>query len=178
MNTFDLQPMTEKHFPAVLLLNKEWEHVTSPLDEESLLALWNQAAYRKIAVAEDAVVAFLIALREGQSYASPNYQWFEKHFQNFGEKPSSGAFLYIDRIVVSGAHQGSGIAQEFYQDIIADAREQGLEQVVCEIDFEPPNLRSSKFHDRFGFKEIGRQWVCDGKKQVSLRSKRVSGMSS
>ncbi|MCL2826393.1 MAG: GNAT family N-acetyltransferase [Eggerthellaceae bacterium] len=172
MEGFEIVPMTPAHYPAVVALNKAWEHFTSPLSEEALAKLCDQACYKVVALADGEVAAFLIALREGQPYASPNYQWFGRHYQETADASgSSPAFLYIDRIVVGEACQGTGIGRAFYEDVFSVARGQHLDRVVCEVDAEPPNERSTRFHDNFGFAEIGRQWIYNDIKQVSLREK-------
>jgi len=45
--------------------------------------------------------------------------------------------------------------------------------LTCEFDIEPPNPVSMRFHQRMGFREVGTQWIGDGKKQVSLQAKSV-----
>ncbi|MEZ5478989.1 MAG: hypothetical protein R3E95_16365 [Thiolinea sp.] len=45
----------------------------------------------------------------------------------------------------------------------------------CEYDLEPPNPASARFHAGFGFREVGRQTVAGGKKQVSLQVVRLGG---
>jgi predicted GNAT superfamily acetyltransferase len=166
----------------VLALNKEWEHFMSSLTEESLVALCDEADYCMVATADEQVVAFLIALRENRAYASPNYQWFEKYYEQSGEQQSEKnarlldsreQFLYIDRLVVDKRYQGRGIGQAFYEDAFCFAKSQGIERIVCEIDTEPPNEASQRFHDRLGFIEVGRQWLNGDTKQVSLREKRL-----
>jgi predicted GNAT superfamily acetyltransferase len=47
--------------------------------------------------------------------------------------------------------------------------------VTAEIDIEPPNPVSLKFHERFGFKEVGKQAVAGGKKIVSLQAAKIAG---
>jgi predicted GNAT superfamily acetyltransferase len=42
--------------------------------------------------------------------------------------------------------------------------------VTCEYNIEPPNEASRRFHDKFGFREIGTQWLDDGTKRVSLQA--------
>jgi predicted GNAT superfamily acetyltransferase len=99
-------------------------------------------------------------MREGADYASPNYRWFDDR---------GGCFLYVDRVIVDGAEQGRGVATLLYDDLVAFAAESGVGRVVCELDADPPNAASRRFHDRYGFAEVGTQWVADGAKRVSLR---------
>ncbi|MBT1449783.1 hypothetical protein KJ365_02740 [Glaciecola sp. XM2] len=50
------------------------------------------------------------------------------------------------------------------------ARANAIKTVTCEYNIVPPNLASGAFHDKFGFTELGTQWVAGGSKQVSLQA--------
>jgi len=155
-----LRDATPADFPAILALNQASVAVLSPLDATRLAALHREAASHRVAVADGQVVAFLLAFREGTSYDSVNYRWFAARYPRF---------LYVDRVVVDAAARGQGLADRLYDDLLALARAQGLERVTCEIDVVPPNPASTRFHARRGFREVGRQAVQDGKKEVSLQ---------
>ena len=71
--------------------------------------------------------------------------------------------------MVSAAHFGHRIGSRLYEDLFDFARAQQLERVTCEYNIEPPNEASRAFHDRFGFQEVGTQWVANGAKRVSLQ---------
>lgn len=154
------RPATAADFACVLDLNADWQHFTSPLDLGSLERLHGEAAVHLVAESGGRVVGFALAFREGASYASPNYRWFSGKYERF---------LYVDRVVVARARHRAGVGSALYREVIAVARRQGLPRVVCEIDAEPPNAASAAFHERFGFVEVGTQWVGDGAKRVSLR---------
>jgi predicted GNAT superfamily acetyltransferase len=49
------------------------------------------------------------------------------------------------------------------------ARTNGVKVITCEYNIDPPNPASKRFHDKFGFKELGRQRVAGGSKLVSLQ---------
>jgi len=151
-------------FGDILWLNTEWVHFTSHLDEAALAKLHAVSPYHRVAVSGGRAVAFLLAVREGADYDSPNYRWFADR---------GGAFLYVDRVIVDSAEQGRGVARMLYDDLIAFARASGIGRVVCELDVEPPNEASARFHDAYGFVEVGTQWVANGTKRVSLRELRV-----
>ncbi|MCK8115729.1 GNAT family N-acetyltransferase [Anaerosoma tenue] len=156
---YSIRPARASDLPAILALNAEWEHVTSPLDGASLATLHEHAAYHAVAEVGSRVRAFLLALAPGAPYESPNYRWFEDH---------SAGFLYIDRIVVTHAHQRSGLGDALYRDLLSYAGRCGIERLVCEVDAEPLNAASDAFHSRRGFVEVGTQVLPDGKR-VSLR---------
>ncbi len=147
-------------FGDILRLNTEWVHFTSHLDAAALAILHGQSPYHRVVVSGGRVVAFLLALRERSDYASPNYRWFDDR---------GGSFLYVDRVIVSSSEQGRGVASMLYDDLLAFARESGAGRVVCELDIEPPNEASRRFHDGYGFREVGTQLVANGTKKVSLR---------
>lgn len=156
-------------FPAILRLNLECEHLLAPMDLELLSALHGWSAYHRVVCLEGKVVAFLIALREGSGYDSLNYAWFTARYP---------AFLYIDRVAVSPEHQGKGLGPELYRDLLQFARSSEVPRLTCEFYTVPMNAGSSKFHARFGFEEVGVQWVAQGKKKVSLQELRVEAIAA
>jgi predicted GNAT superfamily acetyltransferase len=153
----DAQP---SDFGAILQLNAGSEHFLSPLDEAKLARLHGAAALHW--VVEDAGVAqaFLLALREGVDYDSVNYRWFAARYPSF---------LYIDRVVVAPGLRGKGWGRQLYTDLFVHARLAGIRNVVCEFDLEPPNPASQRFHQAFGFTEVGRQRAGPAHKLVSLQ---------
>lgn len=158
-----LRDATPADFAAILRLNDEWVHFTSPLDDASIARLHAQSAYHRVLEIDGEVVAFLLALAQGEEYESPNYRWFAERDNDF---------LYIDRVIVDGSQQGRGLASALYDDVIAFARESGFARVVCELDIDPPNEASRRFHDARGFIEVGTQTLPSGKR-VSLRELRL-----
>jgi uncharacterized protein len=161
-------------FLPILALNEESVRFLSPLDLPRLAVLHQQATLHLVAVEDDAVIAFILLLREGAAYNSPNYQWFAARYP---------CFVYVDRVVVSERHQGRGVANVLYREVFAHARRLGSPLVACEFDVDPPNAASERFHAKFGFQEVGRQTVAEGKKLVSLqaailRPRLVAGLDS
>ena len=148
-------------FPQILALNEESVHFLSPLTAQRLAQLHGEAAYHRVIEADGRIAGFLLAFREGCTYDSVNYRWFAAHY---------GRFLYIDRIVVSVAYQGQGLGPRLYADLFAFARQNDTAIVTCEFDIDPPNEASRRFHERYGFREVGSQSVACGKKRVSLQA--------
>ena len=162
-----IRPSEPRDFPEILALNAEWVEATSPLDEAALACLHAQAAYHRVVELDGRVVGFLLAIGPGQLYQSPNYTWFAARHDEF---------LYIDRVVVAGAHQRRGVGAALYDDAAAFAAAGGFQRLVCEVNIEPPNPGSDAFHAGRGFVEVGTQWVADGTKRVSLRELVVAGL--
>jgi len=145
---------------AILALNLESEAVLSPMDAARYAHLLAQSAYARVVDDNATVVAFLLAFREGADYDSPNYRWFAERYDTF---------LYVDRVVVAGSHQGKGLGRRLYDDLFAFARSANVPCITCEFDIDPPNEVSRRFHARYGFREVGTQWSANGGKQVSLQ---------
>ncbi|RDZ26446.1 GNAT family N-acetyltransferase [Lysobacter silvisoli] len=155
-----IRPATTADHPAIVALNLESEHLLSPMDGPRLARLEREAAYLRVAEEGGEVLGFLLALREGADYDSPNYLWFAQRYLRF---------LYIDRVVVALHAQGRRVGAAMYDDLFAFARAQAVSPVTCEFYSEPLNEPSQRFHARYGFHEVGSQWVADGAKRVSLQ---------
>lgn len=156
-----LRTATSADFNAIVALNDVEVKQTSPMDVERLRELAGMASYHKVASAEGRIAAFLLAMREGAAYQNDNYGWFAERFPKFA---------YVDRIVVSPEFAGYGIGSQLYADLFDYVRSQGIAAVTCEYNLQPPNPASQRFHDKFGFKQIGSQWVANGSKLVSLQA--------
>ena len=159
-----IRDITDSDFEAVIALNDAEVQQTSAMDATRLRSLVDMAAYRKVMVVDGQVAAFLIALRDGAPYENDNYAWFASRFPQF---------LYVDRIVVGTRFAGRRIGSRLYDGLFAFARDSGVRAVTCEYNIDPPNPASRAFHDRFGFRELGTQWVASGAKQVSLQAAEI-----
>lgn len=161
MHTRDATPAD---FPAILALNHAFVAVLSPLDEPRLAHLHAQAAQHRVIERDGEVLAFLLTLREGAAYDSPNYRWFAARYPRF---------LYVDRIVVGAAAQGLGVGRQLYRDAHGHALTHALPVLVCEYDIAPPNPASARFHAALGFRGVGTQTLGAGK-QVSLQALEIA----
>lgn len=99
----------------------------------------------------------LIVCDQTTAYDSPNFLWFKARYP---------AFAYVDRIAISPTRRGEGLARQLYEAVLEAARKAGHEQVVCEVNFDPPNPASDAFHARLGFEEVGRAHLADRGKGV------------
>lgn len=164
MSSMELRDARPADFPAVVALNAAEVSHTSAMDQARLAQLDGHGCYHKVVEIDGEVGAFLLAMRENCGYANANYEWFAARYRSF---------LYVDRIVVGARHQGLRLGKRLYQDLFEFARAQAIPVVVCEYNLVPPNEPSRIFHDKFGFKEVGSQWLDGGAKQVSLQVAQV-----
>lgn len=156
-----IRDVVESDFEGIVKLNETEVQQTSQMDLDRLRFLIQMSSYCKVATMDSQLAAFLIVLRESAPYENDNYRWFSSRFPSF---------LYVDRIVVGSDFAGQKIGSKLYSDMFEFARSQGLKTIACEYNIEPPNPASRTFHDKFGFKEVGTQWVAGGTKQVSLQA--------
>jgi predicted GNAT superfamily acetyltransferase len=147
-------------FQSICALNLNEVQHTSPMDQGRLQTLAGLACYHRVASKDGVVAAFLLAICSGAAYENENFAWFERSYPRF---------LYIDRVVVSSAFRGHGMASLLYDDLFNYARDNAIPVLTCEYNLIPPNEPSRLFHDKFGFKECGTQWVANGTKRVSLQ---------
>lgn len=125
------------------------------------------ARYFRVATINQEIAGFLIALVPGADYHSPNYVWFSEHY---------GAFLYIDRVVVSAKFRGAGVGRVFYADVQSEA-ETMVPLLACEVALEPRDDVSLVFHGTSGFTEVGQQHIPERNMHVSLLAKELPAFS-
>ena len=147
-------------FEAICALNLAEVQHTSAMDVARLTELNAMSCYHKVASLEGVVSAFLLAMCDGSPYMNENFEWFSKRYERF---------IYVDRIVVSGASRGLRLGSRLYEDVFGHARSKAIPLVACEYNILPPNEPSRLFHEKFGFKEQGTLWLAKGTKQVSLQ---------
>lgn len=135
---------TDPDLPSLLALNNEHSVELSELTLAELRHLLDAAFHARVSGQADAL---LIAFDEAADYSSPNFVWFRDRYPTF---------VYVDRVVVSPAARGRGLAQALYIDLMAAARDAGHKVVCAEVNVDPPNPASDAFHAAFGFVEVGR----------------------
>lgn len=137
----------------------EVEH-TSAMDISRLAELSAMSCYHKVACLNGVVSGFLLAIGSGAPYRNDNFEWFSKAYPRF---------VYIDRVVVASTARGLRLGSLLYEDLFSHARSNAIPLLTCEYNIIPPNEPSRLFHEKFGFKEKGTQWVANGAKKVSLQ---------
>ena len=112
------------------------------------------------------VCAFCITFAPDAPNAGVNHQWFAERY---------ASFVYLDRIAIDPTYQNLGLGVLLYQSVeqqmIASAQHSLL---CCEVNLEPPNPGSLRFHHRIGFTEVG-QHSPQQNYRVSMLSKNLNG---
>lgn len=152
-------------YPAILAANRVAVVHTSPMDPARLTALAGLACYHRVACIDGQVAGFLLAMKSGAPYENDNFAWFSRRYPSF---------VYVDRIVISPAAQGQRLGSLLYEDLFGWAREHAIPLVTCEYNIVPANEPSRVFHEKFGFREQGTQWLDNRTKRVSLQAAATS----
>ena len=157
-----LRSVEDSDLEAVLRLNETSVPAVNSVDLDQMRWFAANAAYFSVAMRNEQYAGFLIGMRPGTSYASPNYRWFCDEYDDFG---------YIDRIVIAEGARRLGLATRLYRDF-----EASLPRCVCiltcEINVVPPNESSMRFHEDYGFRTVGTQTLDGGRKEVALMARR------
>jgi uncharacterized protein len=147
----DLSDRGARDLDALGALNNAHKVETSELDGAQLAHMLD-GAFLALTTADSG--ALLIAFDQDAAYASPNFLWF---------KARNDRFVYVDRIIVSVAQRGRGIARQLYEQLFDVARIRGHAVVMCEVNSDPPNPGSDAFHAALGFNLVGKARLANGK---------------
>lgn len=158
---FTLRNVETADLPAVLRLNKAVVPAVNDIGYEQMQWFAEHAAYFRVAGSRHGVLAFLIGMRAGTRYASPNYRWFCDQYEDFG---------YIDRVAVAENARRLGLATTMYRDFESSLPD-CVPVLTCEVNVRPLNESSMRFHERYGFKQVAQQVIDDGGKEVALLAK-------
>ncbi len=165
MNQVSIRDAQESDFEAIVELNDAEVQQTSAMDMERLRHLDGISCYHKVACIDGTACAFLLAMQHDSPYTSENFLWFVARYSSF---------VYVDRIVVSASFARHKLGTILYTDLFGYARSGDIPLITCEYNIVPANEASRRFHDKFGFEEVGTQWVANGTKRVSLQVAKAS----
>jgi predicted GNAT superfamily acetyltransferase len=118
--------------------------------------------FYKVVDADGVLAGTVVVMNPTINYDSVNYRWFVERYTQF---------LYIDRIMVSAAYRGQGVASFIYKNLTAIARDAGCLSLCCEVNLQPENVESLALHEKMGFSSVGTQSTENGTKQVTLLMK-------
>ena len=141
----DIRALTLDDIEAMWAINEEGLPGTGQVSHDELASLLNLASFSMGVFEDGHLLGFVICLPPSTAYGSLNYAWFNQRYE---------AFLYVDRIAVAEAHRNKGVGSMLYEQVARHAGEQNI-PVAAEVNLEPPNPGSMRFHHRFGFEEVG-----------------------
>jgi uncharacterized protein len=146
--------------PQVLRINADGSPGVSRLTEAELASLTAPPARYLVAEAAGEVLGYLIALPSDARLDGDELRWLRSRYGH--------PFLYIDQIAVASSWRGKGFGSLMYRELEEWAARSGMPSIACEVKIVPPNPGSARFHDRHGYREVGKLETRDGR-VVSLR---------
>lgn len=96
----------------------------------------------------DVVAGFCLVLPLGSSYDSVNYRWFSDRYDDV---------MYLDRVAFDVPYRRRGLGTMLYRAVERRVAEAGVPAIGLEVNADPPNPPSLAFHERLGYREVGRQ---------------------
>ena len=146
LRSINVSNYSELELNAIFDLNQlNTPEVGSLESLDYLKKLIGLSAYNLLVLKCEEIVGFIICMREGSTYGSENYKFFTQRLKKF---------LYVDRVVVDERHRRSGLGKAIYQDIFAYVNDKNL-PIALEVNTEPVNQPSLKFHEKMCFEKVG-----------------------
>ena len=134
---------------AVLAINEANIPAVGDMDLRKLELFGEIASWLKVIEVDGVVVGLLVGLIEGQDrYRSPNYRWFSER---------NDRFIYVDRVAVAESARNQGWGAKLYDEFAEWGRANGYAVMTAEVNTIPDNPGSHRFHQRYGFVEVGRE---------------------
>ena len=157
-----IEKVNARDFVELLQLNEDSLPHVSKICLNDVQWFADNASYFRVVRLKQRLAGFLIGLRPGTSYASPNYRWFCDHYDDFA---------YVDRVAIAAWAQRRGIAAALYIDFAESLS--SVTVMTCEVNIQPPNEGSMRFHQQQGFNRVGSQLLDGGKKEVAYLEKNL-----
>jgi uncharacterized protein len=143
-----IRPFEPPDLDAALAVNQQCVPEVGSLDAPGLADLVAASPWTCVVEHEGAIAGLLVGLVEGADYASPNYRFFAARHDRFA---------YVDRIALAESARGQGHGPALYEAFQTWARGTGRPVLCAEVNLDPPNPRSLRFHQLFGFDQVGEQ---------------------
>ncbi len=154
-----IRPYEVRDAEAVLILNEVNVPAVGPMDRAKLDLLVDESMFVDVIEIDDSIEGALFVLPDGAAYESPNYRWFSARYPQF---------VYVDRIMLSPATRGMGLGVQLYDRAVAAGRAHEKSHLLAEVNTEPANPRSLRFHEVYGFVEVGRERPYGPDEEVSM----------
>jgi uncharacterized protein len=153
----------------ILTINEANTPEVGSVDRERMVFIVRESPIGLVAEADGEIVGFCLVLGHSSAYDSVNYRWFTARYDGF---------MYLDRVAVDAAHRGRGIGRQLYAEVDRlMAGMPGVRHLALEVNMDPPNEPSLRFHAGLGFVEVGQQDTPYGIR-VSMQMRPVGAHSS
>ncbi len=141
----ETRPLSQNDVHSMWAINEQGLPGTGQVSEQEVSDLLNLSTLSLGVFRNENLLGFVICLSPGTNYTSLNYAWFNEKYDDF---------IYVDRIAVSLDQRDKGIGSKLYEKVI-DYSQANTIPIAAEVNLNPPNPGSMRFHHRFGFEEVG-----------------------
>ncbi len=141
----ETRPLSQNDVPSMWSINEQGLPGTGQVSEQEVSDLLKLSTLSLGTFRDGVLLGFVLCLSPDVDYGSLNYAWFKNKYDEF---------IYVDRIAVSLDHRDKGIGSKLYGKVIAYSQEKEV-PIAAEVNLNPPNPGSMRFHNRFGFEEVG-----------------------
>ena len=143
-----IRPITPRDLPRILEINEANVPDVGSIDAARLEFIVGESPIA-LAAERDDVVGFCLVMGSTSVYDSVNYRWFTERYDRF---------MYLDRVAFDAAARGQGLGTALYAEVERRMREhRDVDHLALEVNADPPNEGSLRFHARLGFVEVGQQ---------------------
>ncbi len=133
----------------ILEINQANTPEVGSVDEDRMAFIVGESPIALVATVDDVVAGFCLVLGADSTYDSVNYRWFTSRYRGF---------MYLDRVAVDATYRGRGIGTLLYGEVDRRMSQlDGADHLALEINVDPPNEGSLRFHAGLGFAEVGQQ---------------------
>ena len=149
MPTPIVRPIVAGDLPRLREINEANVPAVGSVDADRLAFIVAESPIALAVEHDDDVAGFCPVLGSGSTYDSVNDLWFRER---------SEGFMYLDRVAVDAAARGGGLGTLLYAEVDRLMRERvDAEHLALEVNVDPPNEGSLRFHARLGVVEVGQQ---------------------
>ena len=141
----EIRNLAPANIEAIWAINEQGLPGTGRVSEQEISDLLQFSSLSVGVFDGNELLGFVICLPPRTRYGSLNYQWFNDHYN---------AFVYVDRIAVSTLQRNQGVGTKLYDAVVAYSKE-GKIPIAAEVNLNPPNPGSIRFHERFNFEQVG-----------------------
>ena len=146
----NLKTANKDTIEQIYILNQELTPMVGSLDNSNelkdLIDISSDSFYIE---KKSELVGFIVCFRENSIYKSQNYIHFNKKYERF---------LYIDRVGIKKKHDNKGIGTYLYEHIF-NINDKNELPICAEVNIEPKNEISLRFHQKMGFKETSERTI-------------------
>jgi len=141
----EIRSLSQIDVQSIWDINEQGLPGTGQVSKDEISTLLNLSSHSIGAFRNDRLIGFVICLSPRKNYGSLNYAWFNENYDQF---------IYVDRIAVLESCRNEGVGSILYEMVLSFSEENAV-PIAAEVNLEPPNPGSMRFHQRFGFEEVG-----------------------